>query len=37
MMPHLAILDESVDGHDGHVRLGLGVVHQVEVHQLLQL
>ena len=37
MMPYLAILDKSVDGHDGHVRLGLGVVHQVEVHQLLQL
>ncbi len=33
----LAVLDEGVDGHDGHLRLGLGVVHQVEVHQLLQL
>lgn len=30
-------LDEGVDGHDGHVGLALGVVHQVEVDQLLQL
>ena len=33
----LAVLDEGVDRHDGHVRLGLGVVHQVQVHKLLQL
>ena len=31
-----AVLDEGVDGHDGHVRLTLGVVHQVEINQLLQ-
>lgn len=30
-------LDEGVDGHDGHVRLGLCIVHQIEIHQLLQL
>lgn len=30
-------LDKAVDGHDGHIRLALGVVHQVEVNQLLQL
>jgi len=33
----LAVLDESVDRHDGHVRLRLGVVHQVEVDELLEL
>ncbi len=32
-----AVLDECGDGHDGHVRLTLGVVHQVEVDELLQL
>jgi hypothetical protein len=30
-------LDERVDGHNRHVRLRLGVVHQVQVDQLLQL
>ena len=29
-------LDKGVDCHDGHVWLRLGVVHQVQVHQLLQ-
>merc|ERR1719452_276143 len=33
----LTILDECVDCHNGHVRLGLGIVHKVEIHQLLQL
>ena len=33
----LAILDEGVDGHDGHIWLRLGVVHQVQVNKLLQL
>lgn len=32
--PHL---HKGVDGHDGHVGLTLGIVHQVQVHQLLQL
>ena len=30
-------LDKRVDGHDGHVGLALGVVHQVEVDELLEL
>lgn len=30
-------LHKGVDSHDGHVRLTLGIVHQVQVHQLLQL
>lgn len=30
-------LHEAVDSHDGHVRLALGVVHQVEIDQLLEL
>ena len=33
----MADLDEGVDGHDGHVRLTLGVVHEVEIDELLQL
>ena len=32
-----AILDERVDGHDGKIGLTLGIVHQVEVDELLQL
>ena len=28
--------DECVDGHDSHVGLALGVVHQVQVDKLLQ-
>lgn len=32
-----ARLHKAVDSHDGHVRLTLGVVHQVQIHQLLQL
>ena len=32
--PHL---HKCVDSHDGHVGLTLGVVHQVQVHQLFQL
>ena len=31
--PHL---HKGVDSHDGHVGLTLGIVHQVEIHQLLQ-
>lgn len=30
-------LHKAVDCHDGHVRLALGVVHEVQVDQLLQL
>ena len=30
-------LDERVDGHDGQLGLSLGIVHQVQIHQLLQL
>lgn len=30
-------LDKRVNSHDGHVRLALGIVHQVEVDQLFQL
>ena len=29
-------LHKAVDSHDGHVWLTLGIVHQVEIHQLLQ-
>lgn len=32
-----AHLNERVDGHDGHIGLRLGVVHQVQIDQLLQL
>ena len=32
----LAVLDKGIDGHDCHVRLGLGIVHQIQVHQLLK-
>lgn len=34
---NISCLDKAVDSHDGHIRLALGVVHQVEVNQLLQL
>ena len=34
MIPYL---DKRVDSHDGHVWLALGVVHEVEIYQLLQL
>ena len=30
-------LDEGIDRHDGHVGLGFGVIHQVEVDEFLQL
>lgn len=30
-------LDKAVNGHDGHVRLTLGIVHKVQVNQFLQL
>lgn len=30
-------LHKGVDGHDGHVWLTLGVVHQVKIDQLFQL
>lgn len=30
-------LHKGVDSHDGHVGLTLGIVHQIQVHQLLQL
>ncbi len=30
-------LDERIDSHDGHVGLSFGVVHQVEIHKLLEL
>lgn len=33
----LAILGEGVDSKNGQVRLGFGVVHEVEVHKFLQL
>ena len=33
----LTVLGEGVDGQDGEVRLRLGIVHKVEVDQLLQL
>lgn len=33
----LRYLDERVDRHDGHVRLALSIVHQVQIHQLFQL
>jgi len=33
----LAILDEAVDGHNGQVRIRLGVVNQVQVNELLDL
>lgn len=37
--PHQAstYLHKGVDGHDGHVGLTLGIVHQVQVYQLFQL
>lgn len=30
-------LHKAVDSHNGHVWLTFGVVHQVQIHQLLQL
>lgn len=30
-------LHKAVDSHDGHVWLAFGIVHQVQVDQLLQL
>lgn len=30
-------LHKAVDSHNGHVWLAFGVVHQVQIHQLLQL
>ncbi len=30
-------MDEGVDGKDGSLGLCLGVVHNVEIHELLQL
>jgi hypothetical protein len=32
-----AVLDEGVDGHDGKVGLRLGVVHEVQIDELLEL
>lgn len=33
----MACLDEGVDCHNGKIRLSLGVVDEVQIHQLLQL
>lgn len=30
-------LNKAVDSHDGHIWLTLGIVHQVQVHKLLEL
>lgn len=32
-----AYLNERVDGHDGHIGLRFGVVHQIQIDQLLEL
>ena len=32
----LIYLNECINGHDGHVRLRFGVIHQVEVNQLFE-
>ena len=29
-------LDKCVDGHDGHIWLRLGIIHQVQIHKFLQ-
>lgn len=34
---HCTYLDKSVNSHDGHIWLRLGIVHQIQVNQLLQL
>lgn len=33
---NLRYLDECVDRHDRHVRLTLGIVHQIQVYKLFQ-
>lgn len=32
----VGVLDEGIDGHQGEVGLGLGIVDQIQVHKLLQ-